>query len=285
MLRLVFGYLLATILIAVAGTVLAIVGAIIAQGDGKRAGLAMAGGAIVLFSPAISALWLWVRRSRARKGILLLAKEEAKKDFLRRRFIERQRLIDAVDRHRSAISRNLHRAIRRNDYGAVIADTTDEALVEFFASVNLDSFLIGSREAAELVFEQVDFRRVEDRAVGFDPTNIPFDGHSFEAWVAEALSGYGWEAEVTKASGDQGIDVIASKNGKRLGLQCKLYSTAIGNKAVQEAHSGKAYYRLDAAGVLTNATFTASARDLAVVTGIRLFSHHDIPVLYERAFG
>lgn len=285
MLRFAVGYVLATVSIALGGMLLALTGAIIAQGDSKRAGLAIVGGATVVFSPAISALWFWFRRRRVRKQNRLLAQEERKKDFLRRRFIERQRIIDAVDRHRTAISRNLHRAIQRNDYGALVADTTDEALREFFASINLDESLIAAGEAADLVFEQVDFRRSEDRQAGFDPMNIPFDGHSFEQWVAEALVTYGWEAELTKASGDQGIDVIASKNGKRLGLQCKLYSTAIGNKAIQEAHAGKVYYQLDAAAVMTNAGFTSSAKDLAVVTGVGLFSHHDIPSLYEKVFG
>lgn len=96
---------------------------------------------------------------------------------------------------------------------------------------------------------------------------------------------YGWNAEVTSGSGDQGVDVIAEKNNKKIGLQCKLYSKAIGNKAVQEAHAGKSYHGLDAVGVMSNAEFTSSARDLALATNVILCSNHDIPSLYEMFFG
>jgi restriction system protein len=100
--------------------------------------------------------------------------------------------------------------------------------------------------------------------------------------VADALKRYGWKA--TRGSGDQGLDVIAEKKGKRVGLQCKLYGGPVGNKAVQEAHAGKVYYGVDAVGVLTNASFTPSATALAAVTGVKLFSQHDIPNLFEKIF-
>ena len=74
------------------------------------------------------------------------------------------------------------------------------------------------------------------------------------------------------------------KAGKRIGLQCKLYGGPVGNKAVQEAHAGKVFYGVDAAGVLTNASFTPSAVTLALATGVKLFSQHDIPDLFEKTF-
>ncbi len=119
----------------------------------------------------------------------------------------------------------------------------------------------------------------------FDPEALPSDGLAFEAWVAESLRVFGWEAETTPSSGDQGLDVIARRNGRRLGVQCKLYSAPIGNRAVQEAHAGKAFHRVDAAVVLSNARFTPSAQALATATGVRLFGPGDIPQLYEKTFG
>ena len=296
MFRSAITYLGMTVAIALFAMVLGVTGAIVAGGDSSRSGLVLLGGLIFFFSPVISGAWFWFRRRKARSHAFLLqaeqnamlhrlAKEESDRDFLRRRFLERQRLIDAVDRHRVALTRNLQRAVTKNDYGSIVSDSTHEALREFFASIALDEAAIGRTEASELVFEQLDFRRAQDRELGFDPGNIPFDGHSFENWVAEALVAFGWQSEITAASGDQGIDVVASKNGKRLGLQCKLHSAAVGNKAIQEAHAGKVYYRLDAAAVVTNANFTSSARDLATATGVWLLSHHDIPFVYEKVFG
>ncbi len=203
---------------------------------------------------------------------------------MRRVFLERTRLMDSIDQHRATLNRNLQRATKKNDYGVLVEDNTGQALQEFYASIELDHTLISEFEAQGLVFEQLEFRKNTDQEIGFNTENIPFDGHEFESWVAESLESFGWMSEVTQGSGDQGIDVIAQKDGKRVGLQCKLYSNAVGNKAIQEAHAGKAFHQLEAVGVMTNASFTSSARDLALATGVRLLSHHDIPTLYEKMF-
>lgn len=43
----------------------------------------------------------------------------------------------------------------------------------------------------------------------------------FEERCAEAMRLAGWSAQKTKASGDQGVDVIAERNGISVVLQCK----------------------------------------------------------------
>lgn len=246
-------------------------------------------GIVLIFgSPAIVGYWFW-RKGKAADRVLAaesaaLAAQKNQQEILQRRFLERERLIDEVYRHRTAIRRNLNRAIRKNDYGVVTEDRRHEALVEFFASVDLDVSSIGLSEAIEIVSEQLTSFEETDSQAGFDPHNLPFDGHAFERWVANALSAFGWEADVTVASGDQGIDVIATRGGKKLGIQCKLYSTPIGNKAIQEAHAGKAYHGVDKVAVLSNADFTSSAKALAAATGVLLLSHYDIPNVYEKAF-
>ena len=259
--------------IALLGLVLALAASMLRGRFGPEAlwsGLSLGGLALAALSPPLA--WL-----RARRG--LRAAQEA------RRLAERARLLSEADRHRAALTRNLARAVRRNDYGAVTSDKRPEALEEFFASVKLDFGLIDRTEASALVSERLAGRKREPRKPRFDPESLPEDGLAFEAWVAEALSGFGWTAQTTPGSGDQGLDVIARRNGKTLGVQCKLYRSPIGNRAVQEAHAGKAFHGVDAAAVLSNAAFTPSARALAEATGVKLFSPHDIPELYEKTFG
>lgn len=217
-------------------------------------------------------------------GMVLFARSNQHRARERKAKQNRKRLIDSVDRHRAALSRNLKRAVKKNDYGAVIADNRHETLKEFFASIDLDAEILNFEEAARIVLEQLDLRAAEDRESGFDATSLPADGHAFEEWVAQALAGFGWKAGVTSGSGDQGIDVIAEKHGRRLGIQCKLSSSTIGNKAVQEAHAGRAFYEADAVAVLSNASYTSGAKDLASATGVELLSHHDIPDLYGKVF-
>lgn len=97
-------------------------------------------------------------------------------------------------------------------------------------------------------------------------------GLEFEHFTADLLSRLGYSrVSVTKASGDQGIDVIAHKDGLSYAIQCKHYSSSLGNSAVQEAYAGKAYYGCFYAVVCTNSYFTTGAKELAASTGVLLW--------------
>ncbi len=90
---------------------------------------------------------------------------------------------------------------------------------------------------------------------------------------------HGWNATVTQASGDQGVDVIASKDGKEIVLQCKLYSKPVGNAAVQEVIAGRAFEGVEFAAVVTNNGYTPAARKLASATNVHLLHHDQLPDL------
>jgi hypothetical protein len=107
--------------------------------------------------------------------------------------------------------------------------------------------------------------------------SLPRNGHEFEQWVADRLELHGWRAVVTAGSGDQGLDIIAKRDGRKIGIQCKRYDGAVGNKAVQEAFSGRAYHRVDAAVVITTGHYTESAKALSRKTGVHLLHVKDIP--------
>lgn len=98
------------------------------------------------------------------------------------------------------------------------------------------------------------------------------EGHDFETYCAELLQKTGFDSvEVTPGSNDQGIDIIAYQHGIKFGIQCKRYSSDVGNKAVQEAFAGSTYYHCNVAAVLTNQHFTTQAKDLAKRTGVLLW--------------
>lgn len=104
------------------------------------------------------------------------------------------------------------------------------------------------------------------------------DGHQYEYQCAKILKNKGFsKVQVTKGSGDQGIDVIAYSGGKKYGIQCKYYTSPVGNHAVQEAFSGAKYYDCDVAVVMTNTTFTPAAKELAKKTGVLLWGDNRIP--------
>ena len=103
------------------------------------------------------------------------------------------------------------------------------------------------------------------------------DGHQFEYFCADLLKKNGFEnVEVTQASGDYGIDILAQKDSVTYAIQCKCYSNNIGNHAVQEAHSGATYYGRMVAVVMTNQYFTPAAKETAERTHVLLWDRDKI---------
>ena len=111
-----------------------------------------------------------------------------------------------------------------------------------------------------------------EEAAGGD-SSMP-DGVRFERICAEVLRKRGYKDVIlTAGSGDQGADILCSKNGLRYAVQCKYYQGPVGNHAVQEAFAAANYYDCDIAAVMTNSTFTQSAVSLAESTGVELWDN------------
>ena len=90
------------------------------------------------------------------------------------------------------------------------------------------------------------------------------EGHEFEYYCAELLEQRGFvEVEVTRGSGDYGIDILAEKEGVTYAIQCKRYTTPVGVKAIQEAYAGRDYYDRMVGVVMTNQYFTTPAVEAA----------------------
>lgn len=110
------------------------------------------------------------------------------------------------------------------------------------------------------------------------------EGHEFEFFCANLLKNNGYEKiNVTRGSGDQGIDIIAYRDGIKYGIQCKCYNSDIGNKAVQEVFAGKTFYECHIGVVLTNQYFTKSATELAKKNGIILWDRNKLISMVEMA--
>lgn len=110
------------------------------------------------------------------------------------------------------------------------------------------------------------------------------EGHDFENFCAQLLAENGFSnVYVTQESNDQGIDVLAEKLGVKYAIQCKRYSSDVGNKAVQEVFAGKSYYGCHVGVVLTNRYFTQSAKELAEKTQIFLWDRDVLEKLIQGA--
>lgn len=107
------------------------------------------------------------------------------------------------------------------------------------------------------------------------------DGISFEHHCAKILRDAGWEVRVTQSSSDQGIDIIASWSGVKGVFQCKRYSKPVGNAAVQEVIAGKTFERASFAVVVSNSSYTQSAKQLANSADVRLIHISELSTLAD----
>ncbi|MDF0727257.1 restriction endonuclease [Cytobacillus sp. S13-E01] len=109
-------------------------------------------------------------------------------------------------------------------------------------------------------------------------------GEQFEHFVKNLLQKNGYEnPQITKASGDEGVDIITYKNGKKIAVQCKRYSNKITNSAIQEVFSGMHFYNCHEAYVITNSYFTENANTLANKHKVKLINRDGLFELMEKA--
>lgn len=108
------------------------------------------------------------------------------------------------------------------------------------------------------------------------------EGHEFEYYCADLLRGHGFlEVEVTKGSGDYGIDILAEKDGITYAVQCKCYHAPVGVSSVQEAYAGRDFYDRMVGAVMTNQYFTEPAVKMARKLGILLWDRGYLEEMLE----
>lgn len=107
------------------------------------------------------------------------------------------------------------------------------------------------------------------------------DGVSFEKILKNIFQKMGYLVHTTKSSGDQGADLLLSKEDIRIIVQAKRYSHPVSNTAVQEAVAAKAYYNYSQAMVVTNNYFTKGAIELAAANEVELIDRDKLKTLIE----
>lgn len=112
------------------------------------------------------------------------------------------------------------------------------------------------------------------------------DGIAFERWCAQLLTQAGYtKVKLTPGSGDHGVDIVAEKNGVKYAIQCKCYTSNVGNSAIQQVYAGKAMYKCHVGVVMTNSFFTHGAQELAQSTDILLWDRDKIITIAKQSGG
>lgn len=206
------------------------------------------------------------------------------RELLRKRALDAllQAAAAATSSHMEALLRRRAQLVQKDAYGKLQLDRWSKEL-DYFIQQHLMPLLPPSERAA-LVRNKVNVLRAIDRQViaasadqnPFARFSDNFTPAEFETFCAEILRSHGWDTRVTQQSRDQGVDVIASKSGRRVVIQCKLYSSPVGNKAVQEAAAGRAHEQADFGAVVSNNRYTAAAEELAKTNRVLLLHYRDL---------
>src|SRR5215212_700174 len=102
------------------------------------------------------------------------------------------------------------------------------------------------------------------------------DGTQFENFMANVLAEKGYQVQTTPKSGDQGVDLLLTMDGRKVAVQLKRYTGAVGNAAVQAVVAGMFHYQAKEAWVITTSTFTKSAKQLAMSNRVRLIDGREL---------
>ncbi|WP_150272204.1 restriction endonuclease [Paenibacillus tepidiphilus] len=98
------------------------------------------------------------------------------------------------------------------------------------------------------------------------------EGIQFEKYLGHLFRAQGYKAEVTRAVGDYGADLIIQKDGRKIVVQAKRYNKNVGIKAVQEAQASIAHYGASEAWVVSNSDYTAATYELAQSNRVKLIN-------------
>jgi len=189
--------------------------------------------------------------------------------YMNDRWTKRAQLLVAAHAQDLAVRRS--QLLGRKSYGVVDAKPWTREVDRFLNTVVAPVLgdISSKREGLHALVNRVADGVTLNTA--FHPAMHPSD---YERFVAGLLTSLGWAANVSGKTGDQGVDVLANKGRVRLVVQCKLFSGSVGNAAVQEAISGRAWASATHCIVVSNAKFTRSAEYLAAKAGVLLL-HHD----------
>lgn len=141
-------------------------------------------------------------------------------------------------------------------------DKVRENIIGLLASKNYKSALHHHNQALEklkrerLVKEREEKRRNYDYWSNLDP-------YEFEKEVAVLFEKHGFQANVTKGSGDGGIDVLLMRSSSRYIVQCKRYATKVGPAAVRDLYGTMVSGNFDGGFLVCPSGFSKKAFEFA----------------------
>ena len=207
--------------------------------------------------------------------------DETKKYYETIEKLKEPHVVYEMVKHYQTLNIKFNRSNIVDDYGVDCFNYTkfDEDLAYFAENVLKDETL--SKTFLFHCFVEAGKTAKINNIDDFDLSQVK-TGEDYENFVRALCVDCDFECAMTPKTGDQGGDLIVSKGQSRIAIQCKYYSSSIGNAAVQEVVAGKEFYNCNYACVVSNQDYTNHAKTLARSTGVELLSHETlIPYLQK----
>ncbi len=107
------------------------------------------------------------------------------------------------------------------------------------------------------------------------------DGHEFEELLYIVFAAMGYKVVKTKKSRDYGADLLVTIKDSCIAIQAKLYyKHSVGNSAIQQISSARAFYGATHAVVITNSHFTKPAISMAKALSVALIDKDNLSALF-----
>ena len=219
---------------------------------------------LFIIIPVIFILWKVIENT--------IQKNQEKKE--QELFSNRQdHFLNILEKYIPVLYKKKQVAINRNDYGLLDTHWWNKEKLSLLKNLkNKYQLPLSDQDNLNLIDYAINNYIEEENLINEVPTN-PYE---YEYYCASILRENGWDAKITKGSGDHGVDVIAKSDGLVLAIQCKLYSSNVGNAAIQEVVTGMKFWGAKIPIVVTNSNYTKQAIEIARVHRVYLLHHGDL---------
>lgn len=181
-----------------------------------------------------------------------------------------------LSEHSRALSVRFKQTVTKDIYGVENREKWIDEKCYFIDNVIIPLIPSSIQINSNALMEEIDNTAMSEAATFDDLYSPTMSGVEYEQYCAAVLESSGWKVRTTRATGDQGVDIIGEIRGEIVVFQCKHYTHPIGNKAVQEVIAGRTFEHVKYAAVISNAPYTLAAKQLAASDGIVLLHHADL---------
>lgn len=202
-----------------------------------------------------------------------------------------QKVQNKIEQHIDPLVRRRAQLVQTDPYGKPRMEKWTQEVESFLTGhiepllTSKERVMLGRERAAVVSFIETRVVSETQNRPAFQEFSDGMTPTEFERFCAEQLRSAGWNARVTQQTRDQGADVVAENDGKRVVIQCKLYDQPVGNKSVQEVVAAKDYEQADYAIVVTNNRYTRAAEQLASTNEVLLLHYSDLRNLHNLLAG